>query len=82
MLRLAAQLSLAAGREVHLVPLCDTALALRFAVARDGVLLWERRRGEFGRFRVRTSIERADIEALVARLRRSYLERVAAEAHG
>ncbi|MBI3185891.1 MAG: nucleotidyltransferase domain-containing protein [Myxococcales bacterium] len=48
LLRLQAELSQAAGREVQLVLLFGAPLSLRFAVARDGKLLWARERGAPG----------------------------------
>lgn len=77
-----AELTRFAGRQVQLVPLKAAPLSLRFAVARDGVLLWAREPAEFGRFRAETFIEHADMEPMASRVRQAFLERVIEEGHG
>jgi predicted nucleotidyltransferase len=82
MLQLAAELSRLNGREVQLVPLTGAPLALRFAVAGEGKLLWARDPREVRRFRAQAFIEHADMEPMASLVRRAFFARVAREGHG
>jgi predicted nucleotidyltransferase len=59
-LRLQAELTLAAGRDVDLVLLDEASTLLRWEVARRGLPLFEARPGEFARFRATAASEWAD----------------------
>jgi predicted nucleotidyltransferase len=70
-------LTLAAGNEVHLVPLDDGSTLLRWRIANEGVPIVERTRGEFARFQARAAAEYIDFAPALQRSGETFRRRIA-----
>ena len=81
-LALTAELSLLLGREVQVVSLEKSSFALRKAILRDGICLFELSPGEEARWRFRTLLEVETDGPAYDRINRAYLDRIAGATHG
>jgi hypothetical protein len=77
---LAVELERAAGAPVDLVVLDQARPALRWRIARDGVVLWSAPPSEASRFLARTGIEHDEFRELEIDAMRRFRARVAGEA--
>jgi hypothetical protein len=75
---LAADLSLAVERDVHVVALEDATYPLLAAIVRDGILVAERPRGAGADWRTRAILELETDRPWFERMRDAYLKRLAA----
>jgi predicted nucleotidyltransferase len=77
LLKLAAALSVATGVEVDVVSLADGSVPLLDAIVRDGVTLFERQRGAAAQWRATALGDLETDRPWYARMRDSWLKRVA-----
>jgi hypothetical protein len=82
LLRLATQLSAAAGVEVDVVSLNDPGYPLLHAILRDGILLHEGERGAAATWRGRAWLQAETDRPWFERMRDAYLKRLAEGRHG
>ena len=82
LLRLASDLSLAAGIEVDVVDLAKAGYPLLNAIARDAVVLHQGRPGAAGRWLSHTIAQLETDRPWFERMRDAYLKRLAAGSHG
>ena len=66
-LELGAELGAKVGREVHVVDLDTASEALRYAVARDGVLVAEGAPDAWARFQAEAALRYFDLQPIIAR---------------
>jgi predicted nucleotidyltransferase len=82
-LELGAQLAALLGREPHVVDLAHASDALRFEVARTGILLWQREPDRWALFQARAALFYFDLGPLIERCAAGVRERLRREAtHG
>jgi predicted nucleotidyltransferase len=82
-LELGAQLAALLGREPHVVDLAQASDALRFEIARTGVMLWQREPDGWALFQARTALLYFDLAPLIERCAAGVRDRLRREAaHG
>lgn len=79
-LRIGAQIGAAIGREPHVVDLDTASDALRFRVAREGILLWEDAPKTWTRFQADSAVRYFDVQSIVARCAEGVRRRLLREA--
>lgn len=79
-LELGAPLGIIIGREPHVVDLADASDALRFEIARTGLLLWQKEAGLWASFQAGAAIRYFDLKPLVDRCAKGVRERLRREA--
>lgn len=79
-LRIGARIGAALGREPHVVDLDTASDALRFRVAREGILLWEAAPGTWTRFRADSAVRYFDVLPIVKRCAEGVRSRLLREA--
>jgi predicted nucleotidyltransferase len=81
-LRVGARIGAALGREPHVVDLDTASEALRFRVAREGILLWEVAPGTWARFQAESALRYFDVQTIVKRCTEGVRGRILREARG